>query len=196
MKEEKNPITIRMAEISDAEALLGIYAPYVEKTAVTFEYEVPTIEEFRGRIEKIKRRYPYLAAVENGTVVGYSYAKPFGERAAYERAAETVLYVSENHRGKGIGTLLYGRLEEILRRQNIVNLYASVAVTERKDDMYLTKASPAFHAVCGYREIGYFTKCGYKFGNWYDMVWMEKFIGYHNPTPKAFLPVTEIAEKI
>lgn len=76
-----------MAETSDAEALLRVYAPYIEKTAVTFEYEVPTIEEFRERIEKIRVKYPYLAAVENGIVVGYSYAKPFGERAAYERAA-------------------------------------------------------------------------------------------------------------
>lgn len=185
-----------MADTGDAEALLRIYAPYVEKTAVTFEYEVPTVEEFRARIEKIRGKYPYLAAVENGTVVGYSYAKPFGERAAYERAAETVLYVSESQRGKGIGTLLYGRLEEILKRQNIVNLYASIAVTKREDDMYLTKASPAFHAVRGYREIGYFTKCGYKFGNWYDMIWMEKFIGSHDMAPKAFLPVTELTEKI
>lgn len=100
---------------------------------------MPAVEEFRARIEKVRGKYPYLAAVENGTVVGYSYAKPFGERAAYERAAETVLYISESQRGKGIGTLLYSRLEEILKRQNIVNLYASIAVTKREDDMYLNK---------------------------------------------------------
>lgn len=186
---------LRTAGIGDAEALLKIYAPYIEKTAITFEYRVPTVKEFQKRVEKISEKYPYLVAEEDGTIVGYCYAKPFGEREAYARSAETVLYVSEKSRGHGIGTFLYGRLEEILKRQNVVNLYASIAATNRKDDTYLTDASICFHTACGYREIGYFTKCGYKFGNWYDMIWMEKFIGSHDLFPKSFLSIEKISNR-
>lgn len=76
-------ITIRTAAVDDAAALLAIYAPYVEQTAITFEYEVPSLEEFQGRIAHTLRRYPYIVAVENGEILGYAYTGPFGERAAY-----------------------------------------------------------------------------------------------------------------
>ena len=191
---EEKEITIRLAKASDAQALLEIYAPYVEHTAITFEYEVPSRGEFEKRIKEISARYPYLVAEKDGKIVGYSYAHPFGERAAYARSAETALYVDRKYRGCGIGTLLSSRLERILKRQNVLNLYACIATTEGPDP-YLTGASPAFHAARGYRKIGYFTKCGYKFGRWYDMIWMEKFIGEHGENPAPFLRIDEI-EKI
>lgn len=194
MTEENNKITVRMAEISDAEELLAIYAPYVTKTAITFEYEIPSLREFEDRIQKIRERYPYLAAVENGKIIGYSYARAFGERAAYARSAETVLYIEENCRGKGVGTLLYHTLEEILKKQNITNLYACIAATNDPADRYLTNASPSFHEALGYHKVGHFSNCGYKFGCWYDMVRMEKFIGVHEEKPKPFRKISEIGE--
>ena len=100
-------ITIRMAEESDAQALLAIYAPYVEKTAVTFEYEVPTVLEFKNRIASTLKRYPYLAAIRDGHILGYAYASAFKERAAYDWAVETSIYVSEGARRTGAGSLLY-----------------------------------------------------------------------------------------
>ena len=42
-------IEIHEAKEADAAGLLAIYAPYVEHTAITFEYEVPTLEEFTDR---------------------------------------------------------------------------------------------------------------------------------------------------
>lgn len=195
MKMEKNEsVRIRLAEPADASALLEIYAPYVEKTAVTFEYDVPTVEEFQKRIGEIRDGYPYLAAEKDGAIVGYCYAKPFGERAAYSKSAETVLYVAENCRGCGIGTLLYEKLWKMLKRQNVLNLYACIAVTSEESDPYLTPASPIFHMACGYRQVGYFTKCGYKFGRWYDMIWMEKMIGDHGENPEPFLPAVPFSE--
>lgn len=56
--------TIRIAEKKDASALLDIYAPYVTDTAITFEYEIPSVEEFANRIEHTLKRYPYLIAEE------------------------------------------------------------------------------------------------------------------------------------
>ena len=194
MERQKNKeIVIRPATPDDAAALLKIYAPYVTDTAITFEYEIPSVEEFQRRIREIHARYPYLLASKDGKVVGYCYARAFGERAAYARSAETVLYIDREYRGHGIGSLLYRQLEEILKRQNVLNLYACIAKADGEDP-YLTDASPAFHAARGYREIGYFTKCGYKFGRWYDMIWMEKFIGIHDEKPEPFRSVSEIGD--
>ena len=67
-------IVIRSATAADASALLAIYAPYVEKTGITFELEVPSVDDFRHRIVKTLERFPYLVATdESGEIVGYSY---------------------------------------------------------------------------------------------------------------------------
>ena len=85
---------IRSAAADDAARLLGIYAYYVEHTAISFEYDVPSVEEFRSRIENILKAYPYLVAEENGTIQGYAYAHPFVGRKAYEHSAELTIYLS------------------------------------------------------------------------------------------------------
>ncbi len=184
-------ITIRMATLQDAEKILAVYAPYILETGITFEYEVPTAEAFRKRMKTIMKQYPYLVAEKNGEIVGYSYADPLGERAAFSRSAETVLYIKKEARGQHIGTLLYQKLEEILKKQNITNVYACISYREQEDET-LTHASPNFHAAYGYRKVGHFHKCGYKFGRWYDLIWVEKIICEHTEMPPAFIPVTEI----
>ena len=85
-------IKIRTVTENDAEQLLEIYAPYVEKTAITFEYEVPSVEEFKSRIKRTLKKYPYFAAESDGKIVGYAYAGEFKERAAYDWAVETYIY--------------------------------------------------------------------------------------------------------
>ena len=58
-----------------------------------------------------------------------------------------------------------------------------------EDDEYLTKNSAQFHEHLGYRMVGEFKKCGYKFHRWYNMIWMEKNIGIHEEIqtfPKKF----------
>ena len=89
---------IRIASLDDAEELLKIYAPYVEKTAITFEYEVPTLEEFKNRMTRVLERYPYLVAEKEGELLGYAYVSPFKERPAYNWAVETSIYVKEGCR--------------------------------------------------------------------------------------------------
>ena len=100
-------VTIRPAAPEDAPALLAIYAPYVRETAVTFEYEVPTPEEFAGRIRRTLERYPYLTAQCGGEVLGYACAGPFKERAAYGWSVETTIYLRQDQRGRGLGRALY-----------------------------------------------------------------------------------------
>jgi phosphinothricin acetyltransferase len=193
LKNNQNEIFVRVATQEDAAALVDIYAPYVLHTGITFEYDVPDVEEFRSRICKVLLRYPYLVAQRGDELLGYSYANPLGERAAFSRAAETVLYVRRDARGLGIGSLLYARLEEILKQQHVTNLNACIAWRDEEDET-LTHASPSFHAACGYRKIAHFKSCGYKHGRWYDLIWMEKFIADHGDAPPPFIPFPELKE--
>lgn len=182
---------IRIATKEDARELLEIYAPYVEKTAITFEYDVPTVQEFEERIERVLEKYPYLVAEREGKIVGYAYASSFHSRAAYGWAVETTVYVHKEQKKNGIGKELYEALEKCLAMQNILNLNACIAYTEKKNP-YLTKNSVQFHEHLGYRFVGEFYKCGYKFGRWYNMVWMEKHIGEHPDVPLSVKRFDEI----
>ena len=169
---------IRSAAVEDAPRLLRIYAYYVEHTAVSFEYDVPLPEEFEARIARTLEKYPYLVAEEDGVILGYAYAGPFVGRAAYDHSCELSVYVDRCARGRGLGRMLYEALEAELRERGILNLYACIGDPEVEDE-YLTKASERFHTRMGFTKAGVFHRCGYKFGRWYNMIWMEKIIGEH-----------------
>lgn len=130
-------IRIRPAKPEDAEKLLAIYAPYVEQTAITFEYEVPTVEEFRERIHNTLKKYPYLVAEQGGEPVGYAYVGPFHDRPAYDWAVETSIYVDQNKKRMGIGKKLHEALEEDLRNRGFLNMNACIAYPAQEDE-YLT----------------------------------------------------------
>lgn len=181
-------ITIRVATPEDAPALCSIYTPYVKETAITFEYDCPSVEVFAERIQAILEKYPYLVAEEGEAVVGYAYASPFhNNRTAYQWAVEASIYVDKHHHGKGIGRLLYDTLEKYLQKQGVLNVNVAIAHAE-KDDPYLPKASELFHARMGYRQVGIFHACGYKFNRWYGIMWMEKHLGAHIASPCAVTP--------
>ena len=184
-------IKIRAATPDDAPALLKIYAPYVKNTSITYEYDVPSEEEFRRRIESTLRRYPYLVLEREGDILGYAYAGPLHSRPAYDWAVETSIYLDQNARGGGLGRKLHDALEAVLREQGFLNMNACIAYPEVEDE-YLTKNSAEFHAHLGYRMVGGFTKCGYKFYRWYGMVWMEKLIGEHLENQPPVIPFPQI----
>ena len=178
-----NEIRIRTAKPEDAAELLEIYAPYVSGTAVTYEYTVPSQEEFASRIRHTMEKYPYLVAEQNGEILGYAYAGAFHPRAAYAWDVEMSIYIKKDRKRSGIGKVLYETLEKILAEQNILNVYACIACPEKEDE-YLTKDSIRFHERMGYRIVGEFRECAYKFGRWYGMVWMEKRIGERTADPE------------
>ena len=192
--ESADNIRIRTAAERDAAELLEIYRPYVEKTAITFEYDVPTVAEFSDRIRNISRKYPYIVVEENGKILGYSYTSAFIGRAAYGWAAEVTIYLKADRRRAGVGRKLYTAIEAISRTQNITNLNACIGCTENEDE-YLTNNSIQFHFHMGYRLVGEFYKCGYKFGRWYNMAWMEKIIGPHEPSPPDMIPFPELPDR-
>lgn len=169
---------IRKAEVSDAERLLEIYDYYVRNTAITFEYDTPSLEEFQARISKTLKRYPYLVILRDGKIEGYAYAGPFKERRAFDWSCEVTVYLDHHAHKCGMGRMLYAALEKELKKIGIINLYACIAWPEAEDE-HLTTNSADFHAHLGYKTVGEFKKCGYKFNRWYSMIWMEKIIGEH-----------------
>ena len=173
-------MNIRLAKPLDAAALLAIYAPYVENTAITFEYDVPTVEDFANRIEKTLKKYPYLVAEEDGLILGYAYASTYYARAAYDWAVELSVYVSQDARGKGVGSKLYDKLEDMLDQMGYIHFLACISLPNQD--------SLAFHAKRGYQQVAHFPKIGYKFERWYDIVWLQKSLN------KAAVPIKLLKE--
>lgn len=171
-------IVVRSATLADAEACAEIYAPYARETVVTFEAaDAPSdADELRERMRRTLEHFPWIVAERDGRVCGFSYAHALRERAAYAHSVEVTIYVEKAQRGAGCGRALYAELERLLAEQGIRNLYACVATTEREGDPNLTDASPRFHEKMGYAPVGTFHRCGFKFGRFYDVTWMEKLL--------------------
>lgn len=190
-------ITFRNATLDDAARILEIYRYYVEKTAISFEWSVPSLLEFQGRMETTMKKYPYIVAVEDGKIIGYSYVSPFVGREAYDWSAEMTIYLDAEVRHHGAGKKLYFVMEEILRQMHILNLNACIGYPKNDvDDEYLTKNSAGFHGHLGYKLVGRFHDSGYKFNRWYDMIWMEKMLGEHPDKPEPVLNYNDIKAKL
>lgn len=177
-------VKLRLARPEDAPELLKIYAPYVLNTTVTFEYEVPTVEEFAGRIRRTLERYPYLVAELGDRIVGYAYAGAFRSRRAYIWSAEASVYVRDGCHRLGIGKALYTELERILRRQNVASMAACISHPNRE--------SIKFHSSLDFERVARFTKCAWKLGRWVDVVWMQKVLHESDTKPEDFIPFPEL----
>lgn len=178
-------MTIRFAKEEDAGRLLEIYAPYLD-TDITFEYEIPSEEEFLRRVREISGDYPYLVWEEDGVIRGYAYAHRHMERAAYQWNAELSVYLEIGRQGRGAGTRLYQALMEILKLQNIKNVYGCVT--------YPNPSSDHMHDRLGFHLAGRYRKAGYKCGSWHAVSWYEKEIGEHEAEPEPFLPLWRLPE--
>ena len=157
---------IRIATEADVPQILAIYAPYIENTTVTFEYNVPTQEAFLERFRKITAQFPWLVWEEDGKILGYAYGSAPFERDAYRWCAEDSVYLLPEARGRGIGTALCTALEKILLYQGYRRIYALITADNRD--------SVAFHKKQGYTLRGDFPDAGFKFGRWIGVIWMDK----------------------
>ncbi len=187
-------LQIRIARPEDGAALSSIYRPYVEGTAITFEYDAPKPEEFEARIRHTLEKYPYLVAEAEGEMVGYAYTGPFVSRSAYDWTAEVSIYLKEDAQHMGLGKRLYQALEQLSKAQGMKTLYACIAYPE-KEDKYLTNNSLQFHHHLGYSIVGNFRCCGYKFGQWYHMAWMEKPIRSQSDVPNPVIWFPDLDQK-
>lgn len=177
-------MSIRPATVQDLPRILEIYGPYVENTAISFEYTVPSLEEFTQRFLGVTAQFPWLVWEEDGLVLGYAYgSRPFA-RAAYQWSAAVSIYLCPEAWGRGIGKKLYAALEQRLQRQGYRRAYA--IITTANED------SAAFHRAVGYRHVATLPECGYKFGKWYGTVWMEKILNTWDAPPHAPNPIHTI----
>ena len=155
---------IRLATEDDAGAVRAIYAPFCAGGShVSFEVEVPGAEEVRRRIGKTLARHPWLVVEEAGEVVGYAYAGPHRERAAYRWSVDVSVYIGEGRRRSGVGRGLYRSLLEVLRLQGFVNAYAGATLPN--------EGSVGLHRAMGFEEVGIYRQVGFKAGAWRDVVW-------------------------
>ncbi|MBQ7886359.1 MAG: N-acetyltransferase [Clostridia bacterium] len=169
-----NRVSIRFADPArDAAAILALYAPYIVKTAITFETEVPTLESFTRRVADIAREFPYLLLEMDGELVGYAYAHRQAERAAFAWNAELSIYLKEGFTGKGLGRPLYSLLEELLEMQGYVNFFGVITASN--------EGSVAMHAKMGYKVVGRHEHTGWKFNRWHDTVWLHKRVQEGEP---------------
>lgn len=166
---------IRPAITADATALLAIYAPFVENTAVSFETATPTEDEFAARIAKAVAGWQWLVAERDGRCIGYAYGSSHRDRAAYRWSVEVSTYVHPSYRRQGVARALYLRLFDDLATRGFCNAYAGVTVPN--------EASVALHRGVGFEPVGTFRRVGHKFGQWHDVAWFQRVLKDTPPNP-------------
>ena len=175
---------IRSALSSDASSILDIYAPYIANTAVSFETEVPTVEDFTRRIMGNQEFCPWLVYESYGLIAGYAYASKHRDRAAYQWSLESSVYVNEGFRQQGIATKLYQTLFRILKYQGCRNLYAGITLPNEK--------SVNFHQKMGFSKIADYKNIGYKFNSWHTVGWYELQLNDYSDAPAPFIKWSQI----
>jgi phosphinothricin acetyltransferase len=174
------PAVLRLARESDAEGLLAIYAPYVRDTAISFETEPPSPEDFRGRIRTNLGVAPWLVCETDGEAIGYAYAGKFHARAAYQWTVETTVYVQREHLRRRVGQGLYSALLDGLRAQGFRTAVGIIALPN--------PSSVGLHERFGFRRAGVIEAVGFKHGRWHDVGWWVLPLASYAPSPPAPLP--------
>lgn len=175
----KSKVQIRQARAEDALGIIEIYKPFIEKTAVSFEVEVPSESEMQSRIKALAPRYPWLVCVIDETIAGYAYAGLHRSRTSYQWSTEVSVYLHEGFRGKRIGSALYASLLDILTAQGFKNALAGMTLPN--------PASERFHKSIGFETIATYPDVGYKFGKWHATQWMVLPLHEPDQAPKTLI---------
>ncbi len=179
---------IRLANPSDAVAMLAIYSPYIRTTSLTFETWVPPVADFANRIRSYVEYYPWLVYEKDGLVIGYAYASKYREREAYQWSVECSVYVQDDRHRSGIGSALYRALFTLLKAQGFTTVYAVINLPNDR--------SVAFHERMGFRYFATFEKVGYKLGKWKDVGWWQLQLNEYVHEPMPPVKFSAIDQKI
>lgn len=175
---------VRLATVDDAPGVEAIYTPEVLETAITFEIEPPSVDEFRRRIGETMRVHPWLVCERDGQIAGYAYASPHRSRAAYRWGVDVAIYNHRQARGKGIGRALYTALLGLLPLQGFCTAYAGIALPN--------EGSVGLHESMGFQAVGVYRNVGFKLGEWRDVGWWDLVLQSHPPMPGEPRPLPEI----
>lgn len=181
-------ITIRMATVEDAEDILKIYNPYILNSAITFEYEEVSVEEFQGRISNVLSGYPWLVCLIDNKIVGYGYCGPYRIRAAFDWDCECTVYLDPDYHRRGIGHALYEALFHLVKLQGYYNVYSLICVPN--------EGSASLHKKHGFKEVGYYANTAYKLGQWRHLSVMEKRLQDNFDKPAQVKRINELDKHI
>ncbi len=177
---------IRLATESDAAQILDIYAPVVRETAISFEWEPPSVDEIRDRMRRVLEMLPWLVCDVDGRIAGYAYASPFKTRAGYRWSCELTVYVAPEFHRCGVARALYGALLPCLAA---LGYHVAVAVITIPNP-----ASVGLHESIGMRRVGTFEAIGHKFGQWLDDGVWQMELGPPPDSPAPPVPFHDLVE--
>jgi phosphinothricin acetyltransferase len=161
-------VVIRAAERRDAEGIRAIYNHYVAESTALFDMVLRTLDEQVQWIDEHSGIHPAVVAALDGEIVGFGSLSAFRARPAYSTTVEDSVYLLDGHQGRGIGRLL---LDELLRRASAHGFHSVIARITGEND-----ASIALHRTCGFELVGVEREVGRKFGQWLDVVEMQKLL--------------------
>jgi L-amino acid N-acyltransferase YncA len=177
-------MTIRMATAADAADVASIYRPYVTDAATSFEVEPPEAAEMARRMETVLAFAPWLVYADgHGELLGYAYASPHHERAAYQWSVNVAVYIRAGHHRRGLGRALYETLFPLLRLQGFYAAHAGVTLPNA--------GSVGLHETLGFRPVGVYRSVGWKMGAWHDVGWWQLVLQERPATPAPPLTLTE-----
>ena len=176
---------IRLASSNDADSLLHIYSPFILNSGITQETNMPSLTEFKSRIENTLTERPWLVAEINGTIAGYAYAGKHRERKGYQWCIEPSVYLHADFYGRNLALALYTALFDVLKIQGYVNAYAVITLPNMN--------SVSFHEKFGFRYLTTYKKIGYKLDQWHDVGWWEYQVNEHEAKP--LIPITAISNE-
>ena len=167
--------TVRDATAADAAACAVLYTPYVTDTVVTFETEPPTADQMADRMAAAQRRHAWLVLEDDGAVVGYAYAGPYKERAAYRWSCEVSVYLERGRRRTGGGRALYEALFARLADRGFRTAVAGMTLPN--------PASEGLHRAMGFEPVGIYRQIGFKHGGWHDVAWTQRELAPRDGEP-------------
>jgi L-amino acid N-acyltransferase YncA len=170
-------VDLRPARPTDAAGIRAIYGPIVAETAISFELDVPSVDEMARRITDLQNGYPWLVAEEGGEVAGYAYGSAHRTRAAYGWSTDVSVYVHPRAHRRGVGRALYAALLDLLRCQRYEQAFAGIALPN--------PASVGLHEAMGFTPVGIYRDVGWKLGRWHDVGWWQRRLRPADRDPAA-----------
>ena len=157
--------TVRDAKPKDATEIADIYNYYILNTIITFEEDTIDTKEIQERIASTIPELPWIVYEEEGEILGYAYASRWKSRCAYKHSVESTVYLKQGVLGKGIGTTLYTKLIQRLRKTGLRAVIGGIALPN--------DPSIRLHEKLGFEKVAQFKEVGHKFGKWIDVGYWE-----------------------
>ncbi|MGJ7913782.1 arsinothricin resistance N-acetyltransferase ArsN1 family A [Neobacillus sp. LXY-1] len=156
----------RIASMADLESLLNIYNQGIEDRIATLEEDPKDIEYMTKWFNNHNGRYAVTVIENDNEVVGWASLNPYSNRCAYDGVADLSIYIKRDFRGKGAGSLLLKKVEQLALKNNF---YKIVLFT-----FPFNKLGQGLYRKSGYREVGVLKKQGKLDGQFVDVMIMEK----------------------